>query len=95
MKLTTIEDSPTRYEDLTLTDRQRYWYAYLIRLIEYNTDVESPKFNSQDALEDEIFKVKEILRILKDEHNNRTVPSAISGPVKEYTSHTPLTAYQR
>jgi hypothetical protein len=75
MELTTIEENPTRYEELSLLDRQLYWNAYLIRLVEYNNEVTCPKHNSQDALEDEIFKVKKILRILKDELDNRTIPS--------------------
>ena len=76
LKLTTIEDSPTRYEDLTLTDRQRYWYDYLIRLVEYNNDATNSKlYGSQDSIEDEIFRIKKVIQILRTTHDGRTITS--------------------
>ena len=65
-----------RYEDLSLKKRLDYWNDYLIRLVEYNNDATNSKlYGSQDSIEDEIFRIKKVIQILRTTHDERTITS--------------------
>jgi hypothetical protein len=77
-----------RYEDLSLEERKDYWNNYLIKLVEYNNDCTTFRLHdSQNSIEDEIFKIKKTLQILRQTPDERTISSALNDDRKSDTVH--------
>lgn len=70
------DTSFSRYEHLPLHHRRLYWLDYLNRLIEYSLSEPEISSEKHDSLLDEIRRVTQTIKILRNEPSSRTIASA-------------------